>query len=97
MSFWKSLFGGGSPEPAEKASAPVEYNGYMIIAAPYKAEGQYQTAGTIEKDAPEGMKEHRFIRADTHPSKDDAVNFAISKAKQIIDLQGDRIFVQASG
>jgi hypothetical protein len=38
------------------------------------------------------VKEHRFIRADTHQSKEDAVAFAISKAKQIIDLQGDRIF-----
>ena len=51
MSFWKSLFGGGgAAESAEKATAPVEYNGYMISAAPYKAEGQYQTAGTITKD-----------------------------------------------
>ena len=54
-----------------------------------------QTAGTIEKDTPEGVKQHRFIRADTHPSRDDAIAFAISKAKQIIDLQGDRIFVDA--
>jgi hypothetical protein len=40
------------------------------------------------------MKEHRFIRADTHHSREDAITFAISKAKQIIDLQGDRIFTE---
>ena len=39
------------------------------------------------------MKEHRFVRADTHQSRDDAIEFTISKAKQMIDMQGDRIFV----
>ena len=39
-----------------------------------------------------GPKQHRFVRADTHQNSDDAVAFAISKAKQIIDLQGDRMF-----
>jgi hypothetical protein len=29
---------------------------------------------------------------DTHASKDDAVAFSITKAQQIIDEQGDRIF-----
>ena len=53
----------------------------------------YQTAGIIEKDAPDGVKEHRFVRADTHQNMDDAINFTISKAKQIIDMQGDRMFV----
>jgi hypothetical protein len=38
------------------------------------------------------MKEHRFVRAETHASKDDAATFAIAKGKQIIDEQGDRIF-----
>ena len=37
-------------------------------------------------------KEHRFIRADTYGSYEDAVNFTLSKARQIIDLQGVRIF-----
>ena len=92
MSFWKSLFGGGASESEAKASAPVEYNGFMIQAAPYKAEGQYQTAGIIEKNFPDGPKQHRFVRADTHHNRDDAVAFAITKAKQIIDLQGDRMF-----
>jgi hypothetical protein len=38
------------------------------------------------------VKEHRFIRVDTHASKDDAIAFSITKAQQIIDEQGDRIF-----
>jgi len=93
MSFWKSLFGGGGAAANEpKASAPVEYNGFTITAAPYKAEGQYQTAGTITKDVGGVTKEHKFIRADRHASYDDAVEFSVSKARQIIDQQGDRVF-----
>ena len=41
---------------------------------------------------PDGVKEHRFIRAETYSNRDDAITFTISKAKQIIDQQGDRIF-----
>ena len=91
MSFWKSLFGGSS-ESAEKASEPVEYNGFTIRAAPYKAEGQYQTAGIISKEIGGVPKEHKFIRADRHASYDDAVEFSLGKARQIVDQQGERMF-----
>jgi hypothetical protein len=37
-------------------------------------------------------QEHRFIRADAYGSYEDAVTFTLSKARQIIDLQGVRIF-----
>ncbi len=94
---WASLAGGGSGESEEAAAPAVEYNGYRIRPAPYKTDGRYQTAGTIEKDSPDGVKTHRFVRADTHVSKEDAVAFVISKAKQIIDLQGDRIFTSDHG
>jgi hypothetical protein len=83
--------GSGAPEAAA-ATAEVEYKGYMIRPTPYKNNGQYQTSGTIRKDTPEGAKEHKFIRADTYASLDDANAFAIMKAKQLIDQQGDRMF-----
>ncbi len=93
MSFWKTLFGGGSAGAgAPEKTEPVEYNGYLIRAAPFASEGKYQTAGTIEKEIAGVRKEHRFIRADTHASLDDAVAFSLSKARQIIDLRGDRMF-----
>ena len=38
------------------------------------------------------MKEHRFIRADRYPSLDVATEIALSKARQIIDEQGDGLF-----
>jgi hypothetical protein len=91
---WTSLTSGhGSGDRAAPAAAPIEYKGYRIQPAPYVANGQYQTCGVIEKDTPDGMKQHRFIRADTYSNRDDAIEFTISKAKQIIDMQGDRMFV----
>ena len=86
---WSRFVGGGTAEVAAEA---VEYNGYRIHPAPYASKGQYQTAGTIEKEVGGELKEHRFVRAETHPSRDQAVEFSIAKAKQIIDEQGDRIF-----
>jgi hypothetical protein len=84
--------GRGTGESEGPPGEAVEYKGFRIRPAPYQANGVYQTAGTIEKDGPDGTKEHRFVRADTHSSREAAIDFAISKAKQIIDLQGDRIF-----
>jgi hypothetical protein len=90
---WNRLVGPGAGEANAPAAPAVEYKGYRIKPAPFQSNGQYQTAGSIEKDAPDGsVLEHKFIRADAYPSREDAINFTISKAKQIIDLQGDRIF-----
>ena len=97
LSALKSLFarlagGKAGGEPAEPPAEAVEYKGYRIRPAPYPAEGQYQTAGVVEKDFPDGTKEHRFVRADRHASKDDALEFSLAKGKQIVDQQGDRMF-----
>jgi hypothetical protein len=95
MSFFSSLFGRGaaaSSDAAAKPAAPIEYKGYVICAAPYKSNGQYQTAGTIAREIDGVRKEHRFIRADAYASYDDAVTFTENRARQIVDLQGDKIF-----
>lgn len=96
MSILKSLatrlFGAAPSAGGEAPMDAVEYKGYRIRPAPYQATGGFQTAGTIEKDFPEGTKEHRFVRAETHPSRDDAAQFSVSKGKQIIDQRGDGIF-----
>ena len=86
------LVSGGAPAEATAAAPPLEYEGYRITPAPFRTKDHYQTAGTIEKDTPEGVKKHAFIRADTYATWDDAVAFTTMKAKQIIDQQGDRIF-----
>jgi hypothetical protein len=92
MSFWSALFGRQVGVETAKAPEAVEYKGFIIRAAPYKNEGQYQTAGTIEREVDGVRKEHRFIRADAFASYDDAVAFTLGKARQMIDLQGERMF-----
>jgi hypothetical protein len=85
------LFGsGGTAE--ETPGEAVEYKGFRIRPAPYAAEGQFQTAGVIEKDFDDGTKEYRFVRAEKHASKDAAASFSVTKGQQIIDERGDRIF-----
>jgi hypothetical protein len=92
MSFLSGLFGKLAPVQPEKVPEPVEYKGFIIRPAPFKADGQYQTAGTIEREIGGLRKEHRFIRADAFASFEDAVTFTLAKARQMIDLQGERMF-----
>ena len=88
---WDRLM--GARTGAEDVAAQVvEYKGYRIRPTPYQSGSQYQTAGSIEKEFPTGPKEHRFVRAESHPSRDDAIEFSVLKARQIIDQQGDRMF-----
>jgi hypothetical protein len=90
MSFWKSLFGSGTARTA--AAASEDYNGFSIEAAPYAADGQFQVAGVISKTIDGTRQEHRFVRADRFASKSEATTFSVTKARQIIDQNGDRIF-----
>ena len=95
MSFWKNLFGGGSSnaEPAgDKVLGEEGYKGFLIKAIEMKAGSELQLAGTIEKDIAGELKTYRFVRADRMSSRDDVTSLALSKGKQIIDEQGEKIF-----
>jgi hypothetical protein len=92
MDALRNLFGAGGESDGAGAAEAVAYNGYRITPAPQRQASGWNTAGVIVKEFPDGVKEHKFIRVDTHTSKDDAVAFSITKAQQIIDEQGDRIF-----
>jgi hypothetical protein len=94
LSLWKSLFGFGRKQSvATVATAKqAEHKGFIIEARPYQEGGQYQTAGVISKNVDGERKEHKFIRADRFTTLDDAVEFCLSKGRQIVDEQGDRLF-----
>jgi hypothetical protein len=97
MSFLKKLFGlgGGAEEAGEGPGAPrktVEHNGFLIHATPYKSGGQFQTAGTIEKEVAGVKRTHSFVRADRHATLDDAVEFSLAKGRLIVDQRGERVF-----
>ncbi len=95
MSFLKSLFRFGSKREeaaAPSAAAEVEHMGFLVRATPYKEGGQFQTAGTIEKEIDGERKVHRFIRADRFASLEDAANCALMKGRRMVEEQGERLF-----
>ncbi len=92
--FLRRLTGGGGDDDAVAAplGPAVEYNGYTIQPAPRRERGQWLTAGVISKDLPEGPTSQHFVRAETHAGAEQARDFAVIKAKQIIDERGDQLF-----
>jgi hypothetical protein len=92
MSFLKRLFGGGGSAAPEAPPKGESYAGYMISATPYQENGQWQMCGVIEKEIGGVMKSHRFVRADRFAGREEAEQFTLSKARQIVDQNGDRIF-----
>lgn len=84
MSSFKSLFGGGKTTQADAPAAPLrseDYDGYLVEAAPYSAEGQFQIAGTISRTTDGERREHRFVRADRCVAIGDAAEMSIRKGR----------------
>jgi hypothetical protein len=92
MSFLKRLFGGGGSPAPEAAPKAESYSGYAISATPYQENGQWQMCGVIEKEFDGVRKSHRFVRADRFAGREEAEQFTLAKARQIVDQNGDRIF-----
>jgi len=95
--FFSKLFGGGNdnaPKSVER-SEPESYDGLQVVAAPEPEGEQWRLSGFIIKPAEgEGAEdlERQFIRADTFPTRDDAVEWSLKKGRQIIDERGKRLF-----
>jgi hypothetical protein len=97
MSFLKSLFGAGksagTPDtPEARVTGEVEYKGYLIRAVPFKEQGQFQLAGTIEKTVDGVTRTYRFVRADRSAGTEEVTEMALQKGQKIVDEQGDLIF-----
>ena len=93
MSFLKRLFGGG--DDANAPAAPmkqVEHEGFVIRATPYQEGTAFQTCGVVSKEIDGETKEHRFVRAERFPTLEGAAEHSITKGKQIVDQQGERVF-----
>ncbi|WP_068086289.1 HlyU family transcriptional regulator [Polycladidibacter stylochi] len=92
MSLFSRLFAG--KQQPEKKQKEV-YKGFEIQPNPAKRGGTWQTQGIITKQIDGENKQHEFIRADTHATKEEAQAHSLRKAKQIIDELGEDIFNQA--
>ena len=92
MGLFDRLFGKDESR-SEVSTEQIEFEGFTIKPAPLKQKNAYVTAGYIYKPDDTGeMREHYFIRADTHVDFKSAYDHTVFKAKQIIDESGVRIF-----
>ncbi len=95
MSFLKKLFGfggnesGGQDAPANGPSQTHE--GFTITATCYENNGRWQLSGVISKEIDGAVREHRFIRADSFATREDAEQMVFFKARQMIEQMGDRV------
>lgn len=88
----RAIVGGGGEKPEQAEGEAVEYQGYTIRATPRREGSQWLTAGIIAKEIDGEPREQRFIRADTHATREDAESCALGKARLIIDQQGEDLF-----
>ena len=97
MSLLSRLFGSsfGSDKGAAPEHDPVEYKGYAIFAEPVREGSQWRVAARIEKELDGEARSHSLIRADMLGDPDAAAAESLSKAKRLIDEQGDAIFDRA--
>ncbi|MBM3609574.1 MAG: hypothetical protein FJX29_14200 [Alphaproteobacteria bacterium] len=99
MSFLKKLFGLGSgasnaagSDDGASASGPAqEIEGFSVTATPYENNGRWQLCGVIAKEINGERKEHRFIRADTFATREEAEAMVFFKARQMIGQLGERV------
>ena len=92
MSFLKRLFGGDDANAPAAPMKQVEHEGFVIRATPYKEGAEFQTCGVVSKEINGEAKEHRFVRAERFPTMEGAAEHSITKGKQIVDQQGERVF-----
>ena len=91
IKFLKGLFQGGA-SGSKPSAAAVEHAGFRISPCPRHLAGGWSTEAVIHKVINDETKQHTFIRADTSPTQDAAIALIISKAKTLIDQQGEKIF-----
>lgn len=96
--FLNRIFGGsrGDALPQENPEEFVDYKGFQIRPQPRRDNDSWNVAGTIRKETEDGPQAHYFLRADSAASREAAVELTVMKAKQMIDLEGERLFTKRS-
>jgi hypothetical protein len=88
---FKSLFSASSDAQQSVAADPVNYKEFVIEAAPINDDGKFRIAGFISGDKDGETRRIQFIRADQINDKQLAIDKSVSKARQIIDEQGNKL------
>lgn len=90
MSLLSRLFGGGGSAPSEPE--PEIYKDVAIFGDPINEGGRFRLGARLQKEINGEVKTHMLIRADTFGSHEEALEVSVSKAKMVIDQQGDKLF-----
>lgn len=91
MSLFSSLFGSRGGK-ASSAPDPESYQGFAIYLEPMAEKEGFRVAARITLEIDGQLREHRMIRADVCGTREAAVDLALTKARQLIDEQGPRLF-----
>ena len=94
MGILKSLFGGGSKQPALREKMAVDYRGFRIVPAPAQQPNGWRIGAMITKEIEGEIWTHHMIRADVFAEEDFVIELTIRKAKLVIDEQGEKILVK---
>ncbi|MEM7194519.1 MAG: HlyU family transcriptional regulator [Pseudomonadota bacterium] len=89
MGIFDKIFGRESQQSSHHAS--VLYKGLTILPTPKQGSSGWSTEAIIS-DPENSEHSHHFIRADTSPTEDSAVELTISKCRILIDQKGPGIF-----
>ncbi|SDK30871.1 HlyU family transcriptional regulator [Aliiruegeria lutimaris] len=89
MSLLSRLFGGGGSKPQVE---PESYKGFAIFVEPIKEANGFRVSARIEKEVGGETRSHTLIRADVCTDPVQAAEISASKAKQMIDERGERLF-----
>ena len=92
MGFFSNLFGGSKEPAAPTVVAEETIEGVHVAASPLPEGGQYRLRAILTKEIDGETREHTLIRADVFQSADEAAKMALTKARQVIAEQGDRLF-----
>lgn len=87
--FKKLLLGDAAAETT--VSEAISYKGFEVEAAPINEDGKYRTAGYISGELDGETRRIQFIRADQSTDLNTAVDHSLTKARQIIDEQGNSL------
>ena len=95
MSLLSRLFGSKPDTAPAPEREPETHKGFAIRPEPIRESEGWRIAARIEKEVDGEVLSHHLIRADLVSDEDLAVSESARKARQMIDEQGDRVFVRS--
>lgn len=92
--FLRNLTSGQAAEEAPKVARSEQYEGFTIEAAPQRDPAGWRVRGVISKEIDGEQQSRTFIRADTYPDRETAVDMSMTKGRRIVDEQGESFFAR---